>query len=1126
MVNPTLKVGSGKTVVEVTGAAALLETQSGAVGDVKESAQIRDLPLNGRQIGGLFNLTAGVESGAGGARVNGMKVGALDINLDGVTLVNRFGGGLANVQPGIETIEEFRIDTVGSNARFDQPATVVMASRSGTNRIHGAGYEYLRDNTVLGSTRLRTDPTGSNFKLPELIRNEFGGYMSGPVYIPHVYNGKDKAFWFFDYEALRNRQRASSTYDLVPTAAMWQGNLSNAVDPGQTCAVSASCPTGFSPITVYNPTTTNSTTFQRTPFAGNIITGTFSQTAQALKGLTAAPSNSTNPYIGANFTSTYPLIQSTGTPTFKWDQNISQKDRLSVRFTRGSTTQLTEGGHYANPNSNSGMGSSARNYQTTNVAVNYNRTISPNWLNEFLAGVLREPNHSGTSADFTNWDQKLGTPNPFSVSGWPTMYAYEATGSYFGFDSDNNKSQHMASETIEDNVTWTHSKHTVQFGFRGRKEQNNIEELQQAQGNYGWDPAYSTNWSSASQGPTTDTGSGFAELLLGTPDYMAAQFNRGYFYFRQTQLGLYVDDKIKVSPRLTLTLGLRWDYFTPYSEARNRIVLPYAADQKFAVLTPGSIPMTALGAPSSALAAWAATGLTWQTANSAGYPSALFNQVHHDFAPRLGIAYQLKHNTVIRGSYGIYYVPEPLNLLLQSMRTNPPINLNYTNNPYVNPNVPGGASGANFGLYPYIVAPGPNDYMPPATVSITSGTAPTEGTTITTWDAKNWNDSRDQTWNLTVEHQLPKNTGLRLSYIGTYGSNLLQEFAINDPEPNFNYAVRTGLKPPGDSNQTRGVLNWGGFGDNHTGYSRDHSFQAELHRNFSNGLSFQTFYTFTRQLTTTDPGGSSLVSTSINGGSGSGKLGGSGGSNVPENFEIRGEPSVSYAQRLRLTYFNSTTIPPHHVGFNTVYDLPFGKGKHFARNASTPLNYLIGGWQVATIYVWNSGLWMGVASGLVQPGNVRIPANQRATLNYGSNDKQVQWFAGVINPASATNVQGTLVAGVARQAGPNCSGAYNGQLAVTLANGTCYNAAFGGMYNPAPRNNIIGPGAWNDDFSLYKHFKIGEKVDMRFAADAFNFTNHPNNNPPNATTGLQDLALQNTALNTSRQIQLSLRLEF
>jgi hypothetical protein len=174
VVNAALKVGTTTTVVEVNGAAAPIETQSGTVATVMESNQIRDLPLNGRQVGGLFDIVPDVESGAGGTRVNGMKVGALDIDFDGASRLDRFGGGMANVQPGIETVQEFNIQTVGSDASFDQPSTVVLASRSGTNTLHGAAYEYLRDNSVLGSTRLRTDPT-VGFTEPELIRNEFGG---------------------------------------------------------------------------------------------------------------------------------------------------------------------------------------------------------------------------------------------------------------------------------------------------------------------------------------------------------------------------------------------------------------------------------------------------------------------------------------------------------------------------------------------------------------------------------------------------------------------------------------------------------------------------------------------------------------------------------------------------------------------------------------------------------------------------------------------------------------------------------------------------------------------------------------------------------------------------------------
>jgi len=1133
VVDPVLSVGSTSTVVEVTGAAVPIETTNGAVADVKESNQIRDLPLDGRQVGQLFNLTAGVESGSGGARVNGMKVGSLDINMDGVTMVDRFGGGMVRVQPGIETIQEFRIETVGSEARFDQPATVIMATRSGTNQLHGGGYEYLRDNTVLGATRLRTDPIGSGFVLPELIRNEFGGYLGGPIYIPHLYDGKNKSFWFFDYEGLRSRTRGNVQQPWVPTAAMWGGDLSNAVDVNNPCS-GPTCPQGYAPLTIYDPTSTNPTTFQRTPFPNNQIPGPYSPTAQALESLTERPCCGAfalnNPYIAPNVTNTYPSIQTLNNYTAKWDENISDKDRLSVRYTRGVSTAAQEGGYYANPvNPTSGMGSSADNYFNTNVGVNYNRTISPNWLNELLIGVLREPNHYGTLADFTDWSAKLDTPNPFGVTGWPTLYTEESSlgsAAYFGWDSDNNHLQHLTSETIEDNVTWTHGKHTVQFGFRGRKEQNNVAELQQAQGSHNWGPSYTTDWSPSAFNAAPDTGSGFAELLLGLPNYLSNQYNRGYFYFRQTEIATYFSDKIKVSPRLTLSLGLRWDKWTPYTEARNRITVPYDPEQLFEVITPGNVNMNSLGTPSAVLSSWSNLGLKYATASSVGYPSNLFRSVNHDFAPRLGVAYQISPKTVIRGAYGIYYVAMPLSLILQSTRTNPPLNLRFQNNPYLNPNVPGGANGPYFNLYPLIVAPAPSDYLPPATVDITKpqNTLQLYGNGATYWDGPNWNDERQQTWNITVEHELPGHIGTRLSYIGTYGGNLEQQFGIDDQEPYYSYALRTGMVPPSNSYLLRPVPEWSLYGLNHTGYSRDHSLQAEAHRTFANGLGFQAFYTFVRALTTTDPGGFADGNTTVNGGGGTGSLGGSGGATVPENIELLGEPSLSYAQRLKLVYFNNTTIPPHRFTFDAIYDLPFGTGKHFAGQVPKSLNYLIGGWQLATIGTWNSGPWMGVSTSLVQTGPVRIAAGKRATFDIpGSSFRYRQWFAGNFNPSNATNVSGTLAGAAVRPAGPDCTGAYDGKLAVTLMDGTCYDAPFSGFYNPNPRDNIIGPGAWNDDLSLYKHFKFGERFDMRFSADAFNAFNHPNDVAPNISTGLQNLGQQ---ANSSRVIQLSLRVEF
>jgi len=244
---------------------------------------------------------------------------------------------------------------------------------------------------------------------------------------------------------------------------------------------------------------------------------------------------------------------------------------------------------------------------------------------------------------------------------------------------------------------------------------------------------------------------------------------------------------------------------------------------------------------------------------------------------------------------------------------------------------------------------------------------------------------------------------------------------------------------------------------------------------------------------------------------------------VPENIELLGEPNLSYEQRLRLVYFNNTSIPPHRIIFNGIYDLPFGRGKRFGNNISIPLNYVIGGWQLAAIGSWNSGLWMGVNSGFVQTDNIRIPGDKRATVTLGGTDLFRQWFAGNFNPASVTTVSGTLATPAVRPAGPNCSGGFSGQLAVTLSNGSCFNAPFSGFYNPDARVNFIGPGAWNDDVSIYKHFNVRERFDIRFAADFFNAFNHPNDMPPSTISGFQNLGLQ---ANPPRVIQFSLRLEY
>lgn len=1103
-------VGSAQETITVTDAAPLVQTESAEVSDVKDYQRIRQLPLNGRNVSALFDLTPGIEGG-GNARVNGLKVGSLEITLDGVSLVDRFGGGISRVQPGLDTVQEFRVETVGSDARYSRPATVILATRSGTNEFHGSAFETHRNNAAGLLARRRENPV--DFKPAKLIRNEFGVSAGGPLFLPRFgeggkpfLDGRNKTFWFAAYEGLRSRESALPVggYGAVPTAAMWNGDLSNRVDENGVKTI------------IYDPLTSTGPNGVRQPFANNIIPANrISNFARVLQSLTAAPTNDLNPYLADNIVKFYPVKNDSNNLTVKVDHHFSESDSLSVRWTRSKRKAATEGGVYGNPiNVEAGLGTSRSDANINNVSITHTHTLTPTLINELLVGMHRSYKSSGTLADFEDWPSRLGTPNPFGAKGWPTLYD-----DWFGWDSDNRKDEALTGGVLEDNVTWNKGAHSIQFGGKYRREWNNIVEFQQYQGSHDIDGSWTALYSPNDDAATPYTGSGFASLLLGLPSFLSNQYNRGFFYFRQTEKGLYFTDRWKVSPRLTLTLGLRWDNWTPYREKFNRLVTAdtESVATKFEVLTPGNNQIQSLpGIPPAVLASWSARGLTYTTASAAGYPDGLYRTDNNNFGPRLGVAFKLTNKMVLRGGYGEYFWTMPLSQLLQAARTNPPLNLRFTNDIY--------AKNSTFN-YPLVSRPVATDFLGAATVN-TQGVVPISPAAqqIMVWDGRNWKDGRAQSWHVSVERELPFQTALRVSYIGEHGRDLEQKFALNSQEAEYNYVLRTKLAPPSNRALLRANSNWNvANAVNRTGYSNTHSGQVELERRFSKGVAFQWFYVFSSSLTTTDAGGFDSGNTNINsGGSTAG-----GGGQVPENIQLFGAPNLSYEDRLRLVYYRSTVIPTHRIRYNAIVDLPFGRGKQIGGNVPSFVNAVIGGWQVAAIGDWRSGLRMSAAAGLYQFGDIRIDPDDRVELTF-SGLRQRLWFRGDFNPALATNVTGGNLTAlvpldrgqrVARPLGPN----FNNQIPITLANGTVRNVPIGELYNYSPRANFLGPGSWNADISLFKNFRVLEKGNIRFTADFFNAFNHPVDVAPNTTTGLQNLGVQ---ANTPRTIQLSLRVDW
>ncbi len=1108
VVDAVMQVGAPETVVEVTGAAPVISMEGGQVSDVKDALRIHELPLNGRQVTNLFQLTAGVE-GTAAPRVNGMKGGSVEMMLDGISLVDRFGGGMSRVQPGLDTVQEYRIETAGSGAEYSRPSTVTLVTKSGTNDIHGSAFETHRNN--FGGLRARQRQDRFT-RPPQYIRNEYGASAGGPIV-------KNKTFWFFAYEGQKERQ---SVYAETQAAsdAIWNGDFSGAKD------------WDGNHIVMYDPLTSKADG-TRNPFPGNIIpTDRLHAIGKTMKSVSALPNDpAADPWTDVNFRTYYPRTYDYNTYTGKIDQVFSDKDNLSGRFTRASAPTKQYGGRYGYPppgSSNAG-GTSRQDGKMYSVFARWNHVFTPTFLNELQVSGHRWANSTGTLADDTNWANKLGFPNPFGVTGWPTIYSGDNSPFYYygGWDSDNRKDQHMTAYQLEDNVTWIKGKHSARFGIRARKELNNVREMQQAQGSHSFYGDWTQLYDPASDYYTSYTGSGFASMLLGLPTYLSNQYNRGYFYFRQMEFGPYFQDTWRVNSRLTLNLGVRWDKWTVYKEKYDRLVnldlANYATGMQ--VISPHNTTMESIpGVPSGVLLSWAKRGLTWKTANEAGFPSGLLPADNNNFAPRIGAAYRLTNRTVLRAGFGTYYWTMPLSQILQSSRTNPPLNLRFQND----------LSSVNSTQWNYArkVVPAGTDYIGQATVDVNGDQSGTLNgpQPMMPWDTHTWSDSMAHEWTFTFERELMTETALRLSYIGNHGGNLEQRWAWNSVESEWNYQARTGQARPSDPTLRMLNPNWqGGASGNaalrHNGFSNSNSFQAEIERRFSKGLLFQWFYTYAHALTTTDADGSTAGTGGINS-IGDGKGGGT-TFVVPQNLTVWGEPSLSDDQLLRLGYANSSAVPAHHVRWNGVYDMPFGKGKKFGGNASGVLNQIIGGWQLSFNGDWRSGYWMGVNSGKYLFGDPTLSANERLTMNiFGK--KQRLWFRGDFDPTGASGVDMAALERlvpldrsqrVLRPIGPS----FDNKFPQQLADGTVRMTTVGDMVNWNARNFFRGPGAWNQDLSIFKTFPIRERLRLRFTADFFNALNHPTDLAPNNSTGLQDLSQQ---ANQPRIIQFSGRVEW
>jgi hypothetical protein len=1122
VVDAVLRIAATLTEVTVVGDVTPLVTSSDAtLGNVVERARIDQLPLNGRFFQTLVQQTTpGLEGSSSSPRVYGLRSTSMEFLQDGSVLTNRDTGELSGRPPGLDTIDEFRVETNNSSAKMNRPAATIISTKSGSNEFHGALFETHRNN-ALGVARRRQDYYN---KPPHLVRNEFGASLGGPVHIPKVYNGSGNTFFFFAYEAYRNFSN-TTTSTTMPTMAMRQGDFSGLID------------SAGRRITIYDPWTTDPVTWQRQPFANNVIPlSRQSPLARYFYSVTPEPTlPDVNPLVAANYFGPGVSNRVDHTETVRIDHRLSSRDQLFGRFTHGNRWAKSRSGPNGSPVMLDEAGNvTFRPVRDDSAVVSWTRTFSPTFFSETLGSWSHENLTIFVGTDHINHADRLGMPNPFRETGLPNFgdTGFDMTYAY----PDNKRTNITKVLSIDQNFTKVAGRHALQFGARFRNEGLNVlPDQQQVQGSHSfaslatalYDPASGSNYNAVPR-----TGHNSANLYLGIVGSYSAQFVRKWYYLTAREYAGYFQDNFKVNSRLTLNLGLRWEFY-PVIRERNNVLTGFDSGTKSIINGVSLSRLYELGVTTPAIVSnFTDIGAKFITPGEAGLPDTLMYSNPWDFGPRVGFAYRMgsgSRSTVLRGGYALYGFPIPLRTFNARSRSNAPTNARFTQSVTSAAQSPDGLPNSGLRSVPTIIA-GVNsrDVLDPNTPG-----GVTRGSFRTSYFDPKQPTTRAHEWNLTLEQEFMANTVIRAGYVGTHGSKLEQFYTFNEQAPDYVWFVNTGQPlPTGEfAPVARRYFDQTTYGDieayRKTGWSNFNGMQIEVQRRYSQGFGFQFFY---------------VLSNSF-------RAGGNGWSEdfVQEaNMFLAGAVPADLQERNRLlNYRRDPEIPKHRIRWNWIVDVPFGRGKRFASSAGGFLDRVIGGWQIAGFGNVRSNYWLLPTSNWGESGPIEIYGTKYPIQDCRSGRcfPGYLWYNGYI-PAHLINSvdpQGrpTGVMGVPANykpssqpviptpanggspSDPNFQFYETNTVFVRLNNGTLQRTLLNTNLHPWRNQLRPGPRTVGLDVSLFKNIPINERCALRFNADFFNVLNMPGLQPPNAVSGI--VSLQNSA-NDPRQLQLTLRL--
>lgn len=1175
VINPSLTPGAVTQQVEVAADdIQLTTTENGTIGTTLENARINQIPINGRVLTNLLAMmTPGLESG--GQRANGLMGEALEYVADGVTLANRnFGGmqGAPGQEPDLDAIQEVRVETGNSSAQYAEPGTVVITTKSGTNSLHGSLFETAR-NSGFGIAKGRSNP--ANFVAPHLVRNEFGFSAGGPIILPHFYNGRDKSFWFGQWERGSTAQ-INQAYIRVPTQAMRQGDWSGLTN-GSNVFQQLYDPATTAPSSNCNGTGT-ANAYCRAPFLNNQIPASrLSPTAKILYDILPLPTLSVNPVIQANYLNSIPSFQATPNGTFRLDHSLDEANKAYLRysyFNWWDPTPRTIGNEPATlaadglPYGSIGFSSAFTVMYAS--ALGYNHVFSPTFVSEtVLSGQwYSETNNCGLHPNL-NYETTLGLPNNFGEVGFPTLGSGSITPFNYGTQCNYAESQDMLNG--DENLTKTKGHHQMQFGGRWRFERFiMLPDRSSDAVSFG---AYATALEQPSSGTnytgTPNTGYADADMYLGGASAYAVSLQAPVLHMHDNEFDGYFQDNYHVSRNFTANIGLRWEAH-PAEATRDGLTIGYDLKNDQPVLPNPIASYITKGYTTQALVNNLTNlGFLYETPSQAGFPSTIIRNYDFNFSPRVGLAYQPfdgKHGTVIRAAYGRYIYPIPQRNYLKNTIAHAPFVAAYSQSYVAANQSPDGQP--NYLLRaPQAVIMGKNSAN---VINSSSINAVLPGLTEGDLGPIAPPDFVTQV-NLTVEQSFKDNSALRVSWLWTHGTNLDHNYGFNNAPSTFVWEMAKGIAPPTGGLSTIGTNQYAATalgpydqtklgGQAHiikNGWSNDNELQAAYQRLFHRGIAYEIDYVWSKPFrvggNTYRDGATSTVLDYLGMSGSVATMTSPFGTVVPFTPPPAIPSGIApWAEYHKLDVFEQymvdTAIPKQHIKFSGVVDLPVGRGKKFLGNANRFVNELVGGFQLA-----------GDGNILSQDFTVTSsnygPTNPLKTYKHGApiTDcrsgtcyKAYEWFNGYLAPtqisgnacATSTKVVSGLPSNWAPYSTPidnTCGtsnyGSNNVQVtAPTLNNGNPVTVAYSpGPYNANPNSKTVlnGPINYTVDMSVFKVFPITERTNLRFNVDAFNVLNMQGYNNPNGTDGTEQYLPQvGSSYNTPRQIQMTLRLNF